>query len=175
MGTVLVTVEYGKEKRAAAEVLDCILPLDAGACVRESGFGGLLILETSLDPDFAASSVARSCSALVRGIVPVDLLVPSDLRAIEEASIRIAGKGSVAVRCRRRGSQLPPAMEVEGRIGRALAEHGFRVDLDDPDQVVRIEIIGEMTAVSIRSPRRSLLRRACGCKTDGQDAHWQGP
>ncbi|MDI9644521.1 MAG: THUMP domain-containing protein [Candidatus Verstraetearchaeota archaeon] len=117
-------------------------------------------METSLDPDDAALLAVDPNSSLVMGAVPVDLLVPSDLIAIENASVLLAGRGPrVAVRCRRRGSLLPSAREVERRVGHALVDHGCKVDLDRPELIVRIEIIGETTAVSVRPPTRSILKK----------------
>ncbi|MEN3054949.1 MAG: THUMP domain-containing protein, partial [Candidatus Methanosuratincola petrocarbonis] len=151
MGAVLVTVECDKEERATIEILDSILPLDVGASIRRCESRGILILETSLDPDQAAESIAGSLTRLVRSTVPVDLLVSSDLSEIEQALVpRIEAGSKIAVRCRcrRRGSSLPPPLEVERLVGRSLVELGCTVDLESPDQIVRIEIIGETTAVS---------------------------
>jgi len=159
MATVLVTVDYGKEVGAAAEILDCILPLDPGASVRRCGFGGVLVLETSIDPDRAAESIAGSLSRLVRGAIPVDQLVRSEISEIEKIAASRVGVGSrIAVRCRRRGSTLPSQKEVERIVGRRLTGLGCTVDLKNPDQIVRIEIIGEVTAVSVRPPNRSVFK-----------------
>lgn len=159
MATVLITVEYGKEGGAVVEVLDCILPLDPGASVRGCGFGGILILDTSLDPDRAAESIAVSLSRLVRSAIPVDQLVRSDLPEIEKIAVSRVRIGSkIAVKCRRRGCALPSPREVERIVGRRLTGLGCVVDLENPDQIVRIEIIGEITAVSVRPPDRSVLK-----------------
>ncbi|MEN3035372.1 MAG: THUMP domain-containing protein [Candidatus Methanosuratincola sp.] len=159
MESVLVTVEYGKENGAAVEVLDCILPLDPDASVRRTGFGGVLVLETSLDPDSAAECIAGSLSRMVRSAIPVDQIVKSEISEIEEiaaSSVRVGSK--IAVRCRRRGSALPSPKEVECIVGRRLKGIGCAVDLKNPDQIVRIEIIGEITAVSVRPPDRSVFK-----------------
>ncbi|MEN3017081.1 MAG: THUMP domain-containing protein [Candidatus Methanosuratincola petrocarbonis] len=159
MATVLVTAEYGKESGAAAEILDCILPLDPGASVRRCGFGGVLILETSIDPDRAAESIAGSLSRLVRSAIPVDQLVRSEISEIEKSVASRVGIGSkIAVRCRRRGSALPSQKELERTVGSRLTGLGCTVDLKNPDQIVRIEIIGEVTAVSVRPPKRSVYK-----------------
>jgi len=159
MATFLITAEYGKEGGAAAEVLDCILPLDPGASVRSCGFGGVLLLEASLDPDRVAESIRGSLCRLVRSIVPVDQLVRSDLSEIEKAvASRAEGGSKIAVRCRRRGSSLPSPREVERIVGRRLKGLGCFVDLKNPDQIVRIEIIGEVTAISVRPPNRSVFK-----------------
>jgi len=159
MATVLITVEYGKEDGAAVEVLDCILPLDPGASVRRCGFGGVLFLETSLDPCRAAESIEVSLCRLVRSIIPVDELVRSDLSEIEKAVASIVEVGSkIAVKCRRRGSSLPSKGEVERLVGRRLTGLGCVVDLKNPDKIARIEVIGEVTAVSVRPPGRSLFK-----------------
>ncbi len=159
MATVLITVEYGKESKAAVEILDCILPLDPGASIKRSGFGGVLILETSIDPDRAAESIAGSLSRLVRSSIPVDQLVNSAISEIEKTAASLVRIGSkIAVRCRRRGSDLPSPKEVECIVGRRLACLGCTVDLKDPDHIVRIEIIGEVTAISVRPPNRSVFK-----------------
>ncbi|MEM2125374.1 MAG: THUMP domain-containing protein [Candidatus Methanosuratincola sp.] len=159
MAAVLITVKYGKEGGAAVEVLDCILPLDPDASVRGCGFGGILILDTSIDPDRAAETIAGSLSRLVSSAIPVDQLVRSDLSEIEKIAVSRVRIGSkIAVRCRRRGHVLPSPKEVERIVGSRLAGIGCVVDLENPDQIVRIEIIGEITAVSVRPPDRSVFK-----------------
>lgn len=161
MGALLVTTDYGKEVDAAAEALDCLLPLDPGAGLRETGFGGLIILETSLDPDKAADAVLGCTTAHIRSIVPIDIMVRTGLEGIASAVLPAVAPGSrVAVRCRRRGSSMPSSKMVEEAVGKALTERGAHVDLRAPDLVVRIEIIGEVTAISVRPPERSMYRKS---------------
>ncbi|MDH7556743.1 MAG: THUMP domain-containing protein, partial [Candidatus Methanosuratincola sp.] len=78
---------------------------------------------------------------------------------IEKIVASRVGIGSkVAVRCRRRGSALPSPKEVESIVGRRLTGLGCSVDLKNPDQIARIEIIGDVTAVSVRPPNRSVFK-----------------
>jgi len=154
MGFVLITVPYGKEEAAKLEVLDCVFPQDQNARFVEHGYGGLLLLDTALSPDDAAV-VLRDCpTSSVFKVIPVDSMVDSDIAAISREAVRLTGEGwrRVAAVCKRRGRVIASSSEVEAAVGRALKSRGHIIDLKNPDLIIRIDIIGERTTISVRHP-----------------------
>jgi tRNA acetyltransferase TAN1 len=81
-------------------------------------------------------------------------MVKSDLALIENAAVEIAVERIVpeeafAVRCRNRHSPLD-SQEVERILGATIVKTiGCRVNLKNPDKVVRVEILGGRTGVSV--------------------------
>lgn len=154
MPLVLMTVVYGKEESAKLEVLDCLFPQDPGARFLDHSFGGLLLLKTSLDADAAAQRLMDCPTGLVFRITPVDSLVQSEMDPICGEVLRLVGGGrqSVCVDCRRRGRFIASSSEVERKVGGSLKAAGHTIDLKKPDVMVRIDIIGECTTISVRPP-----------------------
>jgi tRNA acetyltransferase TAN1 len=155
-----MTVVYGKEESAKLEVLDCIFPRDPGARFLEHGYGGLLVLETSLSSDDATRILADSPTSLIFKITPVDSLVQSAMDSICSEVLRLVGAGdqSISVSCRRRGRAIASSSEVERQVGSALKEAGHTIDLEHPDLNVRIDIIGGRTTISVKTPAVFLVK-----------------
>jgi tRNA(Ser,Leu) C12 N-acetylase TAN1 len=154
MGFVLITVPYGKEEAAKLEVLDCIFPRDQNARFVEHGYGGLLLLDTILNADDAAL-VLRDCpTSSVFKIIPVDSMVNSDMATVSREAVRLTGGGRrrVAAVCNRRGRVIASGSEVEAAVGQVLKSRGHIIDLKNPDLIIRIDIIGERTTISVRHP-----------------------
>ncbi|MBM5805135.1 MAG: hypothetical protein FJZ49_03590 [Candidatus Verstraetearchaeota archaeon] len=154
MGFVLITVPYGKEEAAGLEVLDCLFHQDHNARFVEHGYGGLLLLDTTLSPEDAAIALRDCPTSSVFKIIPVDSMVDSDIAAISREAVRLTGEGRrrVAAVCKRRGRVIASSSEVEAAVGRALKSRGHVIDLKNPDLIIRIDIIGERTTISVRHP-----------------------
>jgi len=163
MGTVLLTLEYGKEEAGAIEALDVLMPHDPGAKAERPPFGGLVLISTALDPDAAAGIMAGAPTSYIRSVSPVDAVVPSEMGAIMEAvgeRLPRPATGTAAVRCARRGRAIGSSQEVERAAGDLLRRAGYAVDLANPSIVVRIDVIGGQTAISIRPPDR-FFKKGC--------------
>ncbi|HDI01743.1 MAG TPA: hypothetical protein ENF78_04885, partial [Candidatus Bathyarchaeota archaeon] len=62
-----------------------------------------------------------------------------------------------AVKCRRRGRAVKSSLEVEREIGQAIREAtGAEVDLERPDIVFRVEVIGQVAGISLVRARDTL-------------------
>lgn len=167
MGTLLVTVVYGKEGKARLEVLDCIFPFDSSASILEQPYGGLLLLETRLAANEAAMRLAGCSTSLIFKIIPIDAIVESDLGRISSEVLRLVPQDAsgVAVDCIRRGRSLPSSSYVEEEVGRLLKGRGNAIDLENPALVVRIDIIGDRSTISVRPPSGFISKR--GGTADG--------
>jgi tRNA(Ser,Leu) C12 N-acetylase TAN1 len=156
MGLLIVTAPCGKEEAAKLEVLDCIFHADSEASFIPHGYMGLLLLKTRLSSDEAAALVRDCPTAYVHRIVPVDLMIESDLTSIIEAVLRLMPKkpSKVRIECQRRGRFIRSSQEVESAVGSALKSLGHEVQMRSPQTVVRIDIIGEWTTISVGPPER---------------------
>jgi tRNA acetyltransferase TAN1 len=161
MGISLITVVYGKEVKARLEVLDCIFPYDPSASCSVQPYGGLLLLETELPADEAAARIAACSTSLVFKIIPTDCVVDSDLARICSEALRLVPEGAerVAVDCTRRGRALPSSHYVEEEVGKLLKERGNTIDLGNPALVVRIDIIGSRSTISVRPPSGFITKK----------------
>jgi tRNA(Ser,Leu) C12 N-acetylase TAN1 len=154
MGSLLITVDYGKEANARLEALDCIFPKDPDATCSPLPYGGLLLLETVLPSDEAAGQIGHGHTSLIFRVIPLDCKVESSLQIISSEVLRLVPPEAerVAINCVRRGRVLPSSHAVEKAIGGLLKERGKTIDLRNPASVIRIDIIGSLTTISVRPP-----------------------
>jgi len=172
---LLATCEVGKEEKAEVELLDALLRRDRAAEVVRTGFPGVLLVRTYLIPQEALELVRSMEMAYVKSIVALELIVPAELDAVKEACLRLAREEGLgpgvrfAVRCRRRGRALPSSHQLEIIVGKAIREAtGAEVDLEEPDVVFRIEVVGDLVGVGLerhhyfRSPLPPRLPKRAG-------------
>ncbi len=158
---MLVTVEYGKESGAELEALDCIFPKDPTAfCIRQP-YGGLILISTTLPSDEAAAMIGSCRTTSIHKVLPIDSMVESDLGKLCSEALRLVPPGSerVAVDCARRGRFLPSSQLVEEEVGRLLKTRGMTIDLVNPRLVVRIDIIGSFSTISVRPPSGFITKK----------------
>jgi len=154
-------VVFGKEKAAKLEVLDCIYPLDPNAHFLEHKYGGLLILETEIASDTAAKAIKNQPTSQVFKVMPVDSIVKAEVGSIVGEVLRLAPKSQsrVSVVCQRRGRAIASSHDLEVTVGSELKSRGHIIDLENPQLVVRIDIIGERATISVRSPAGYFIKR----------------
>jgi len=154
---LLATCLPGKEEKAELELLDALLLGGARDIrVRRTCYPGVLLVEAPLPPEQAYEAVRAMQMAYVRSVTPLQAVVRAELQAVVEASVDLALKSGLgpglrfAVRCRRRGKALSSSTEVERAVGKALVEAtGADVDLEEPDLIVRIEVIDDLAGICI--------------------------
>ncbi|MGC8936375.1 MAG: THUMP domain-containing protein [Candidatus Methanomethylicaceae archaeon] len=156
MGLLLITTPCGKEEAAKLEVLDCIFHADSEAEFLPQNYRGLLLLNTKLSSDEAASLVRNCPTAYIHRVIPVDLMVRSDISSIVDAVLRLVPQRitKIRVECQRRGRHITSSRDVEVAVGSALKTLGHTIDIRSPEAVVRIDIIGEWTTISVGPPER---------------------
>jgi tRNA acetyltransferase TAN1 len=154
-----------RERAARSEVQYFIGDLleDSGLKVYRTPISGLLAALTTLDPfdvihrlkEFALENAYQFRFAI--RFTPIEMCVPTSLeeivKATEELSAKIDESDSFRVTVRRRHTELGN-MEV---VNAAAAVISRRVDLDQPDKTVWIEIVGEWSGVSVLDQNEDIL------------------
>ncbi|NWF95332.1 MAG: RNA-binding protein [Candidatus Thorarchaeota archaeon] len=162
---LLVGCPRDRERAAKAEVQYFIGDLmgDDRINISITEISGLIMCWTSLDPfevvrrlrTYAEENPYQFRFAIK--FTPIERSVPTDLAHIVAAAQEIGSKvlpdESFRVTVRRRHTQLDPM-----KIVKAVAEvFHSRVDLDNPDKTVLVEVLGEQTGVSILRPEEDIL------------------
>lgn len=154
-GHILVTTKPGREETGEIEVLDCLLRYDSTVEVRRTEFAGVLLVETALSPQRAADLLRKFEMTAILKVVPFDIHVKTDIKDIVAAVVQLAtglvdSSSTFAVVCTRRGRFIDSSVEVERIVGEALAKvSGAKVVLGNPEFLIRIEIVGEVTGVTL--------------------------
>lgn len=130
--------------------------LDPSAQVVQAPYGlkGLVVVESCSDPDRLMRLIEEEVPEAERVIKP-DAVVRTEVDLILEAATRVSKERispheSFAVRTRRRAHGGFTSLELNARVGASVQQAtGARVDLEYPDKVVAIEVVGERTAIAV--------------------------
>jgi tRNA acetyltransferase TAN1 len=131
---------------------------DQTAAAVKTGIRGLIVARTALNP----CEVIEKFKAIIHErpyefryalrIIPVEKVVPTELEAIGAAAAELAGgmgeNESFRVTVEKRFTTLHSKDIVEA----VAAKISQRVDLDSPDRVLLVEVVGKFTGVSLIKP-----------------------
>ncbi|NIR87957.1 hypothetical protein GWO13_10570 [Candidatus Bathyarchaeota archaeon] len=157
---LLVSCSWGAYKRAKKEVLSVLKTLgDEKSVVRRTVAEGIIGVKTHLD----SREVIRELRKLFEKDpfilqqtlkwVPVDLWTRSDMDSMREAVAELKNKIRAGDRWRMTVERRRYTRYHKIEIIRELAELiDERVDLEKPDKILRIDIIGKYAGISILTP-----------------------
>ncbi|MCS7095188.1 MAG: SPOUT family RNA methylase [Thaumarchaeota archaeon] len=139
--------------------------LDSEAIVSQSphGLKGILIVEKCSDPERLLRLINEEVPEVERAVRPA-VVVPTDVNLILEVATslsreRIAPHESFAVRTHRRAHRGFTSIELNAKVGASVQQAtGARVDLENPDKIVSIEVVGERTAITILEGKTELRK-----------------
>lgn len=136
---------------------------DDSAKVWESGVSGLILANTRLEPREATRRLRDLLSErpfdfkLLRRIIPVEVWMETDLKKIEEVCAKLSESikttETFRVTVEKRRSRLRSREVIE-----AAARHvDARVDLEKPDRIILIQVVGGETGVSLLGSEKEIL------------------
>ena len=162
---LLVACPRDRERAAKSEIQYFIGDLleDSELKISRTHISGLLTCMTSLDPfdvihklrEFAMENPYQFRFAI--RFTPMELCVDSEIEFMREAARtlldKIGEEESFRVTVRRRHTDLEN-MDVVVAIA---SEFERKVDLDNPDKIVWVEIVGEKTGISVLEDENDIL------------------
>ncbi len=157
---LLATTARGNERQMIYEILYLLKETlgDQTAVAGKTGVRGLIVAKTALNP----CDVIEKFKAILHErpyefryalrIIPIEKVVPTDLEAIgqtaDEMAGQIADKESFRVTVEKRFTTLHSSDIVEA-VATRIQRH---VNLDKPDKVLLVEVIGKFTGISLVKP-----------------------
>lgn len=155
----LVTTIRGFEDRAASELREVLrAQLKTAAEVKKAEPGGVLMMSIDIPSKQLLEKVQETIKmqpwllGQVQRIIPIHKTVKTEIgeivQAVEELARSIRKKETFRITVERRHTDLP-THEI---IKKSAARIDRRVDLNDPNWVVLIEILGKLTGVSVLRP-----------------------
>jgi tRNA acetyltransferase TAN1 len=157
---LLVSHQRGRYGKARREILRTLKRLgDEHGAVERTDVPGIALVHTTLD----AREVVHRCRELFeQGFtfehaikwIPVDFWCEPELDTLrlhlaDIAGTQIAPDETWGMRVDRHGWQRYRTPQIVSHLARAIDR---RVELDHPDKVVRVDIVGERAAVSVLRP-----------------------
>ena len=126
--------------------------------VEKTEISGLVVAKTSLDPFEAVQKLrgmlreSPSDFQYILKVVPVETVVPTKLELIEKTAAELSGKigrdETFRVTVEKRHTELSTKEIVEAAAKRI----DRRVDLEKPDKIVLVEVMGGVTGISVITP-----------------------
>jgi len=160
---ILATTERINESKACSELWMLLRAAgDESPIVDKVGIWGIVVARTSLEPAEAVAKMREeylkkpeAIQALYR-VIPIQWLVHSTMEEIvktaHELSVAIGVDDSYRITIEKRRTNLS-SNELVTAIADPIER---RVDLDNPDWVILVEIAGGVTGVSVIHPRAIL-------------------
>ncbi len=157
---LLATTARGSEEDACSEIWYLIGDLgDREVKVDKTGITGLIAAKTALNPfdiieKFRTILKERPYEfRYTLRVIPIEKVVRTDLAEIEQAVKELAGKIGKAETFRVTVEKRFTSTPTEDIIEIAAANIQRKVDLNNPDKIVLIEVVGGLTGVSVVKPR----------------------
>lgn len=158
---LIVSTSRFREEEAQDEILDLLdLFGDQDAEAEITEVKGLLVAETSLDPLAVIEGLKKLVSEepwrvrYILRVIPVEVVVPAELEDIGEAAkalaARIGKKGTFRITVEKRHNTLE-SMDV---IKAIASEIDSKVDLENPEWVVLVEIVAGHAGISVLRPEQ---------------------
>ncbi len=156
---LLISTSRGNERNALSEAWFLLGEIgDREALVERTGISGLIVAKTVLDSFSVVEDFRRMLDErpgefrYILRVIPIELVTRSSLDEIKNAvakiSSKILEKETFRITVEKRHSEL----STKEIIREAASGIERKVDLENPDKIVLIEVLGGSTAVSIVSP-----------------------
>jgi tRNA acetyltransferase TAN1 len=160
---LLISTSRGNERNTCSEMWYLLGEAgDRAAVVERTQVIGLVVARTKIEP---VTAIERLGSLLLERpwefrytlkVTPIARTVPSDPKGIEDLAAELSGSlkkdETYRITVEKRRTSIPGRALIESiakRIDR-------KVDLDEPDKIVLIQILGEVTGVSVIPPNKIL-------------------
>ena len=157
---LLVTTARGNEEDACSETWYLLGEIgDSAATVDKTGITGLIAAKTAFNP----FNVIEKFRDMLKQrpwefrytfrVIPIEKVVRTELEDIEKTVTELASKinenESFRITIEKRFTQISTKDVIET----AAANIERKVDLENPDKIVLIEIVGKFAGISVVEPR----------------------
>ena len=174
---LLVTIQGHKDSYAGDELIGieeielALSSYEPVLYIKESQYPNVVLVELTMDPEEAVAILKEAPTTMVSKVIPIDMVVKTNIDAILEKTWAIAREkmnaGDVfVVRGDLRGRRYIESKEeliekVTNELIDKLDESLDPQSLDtkNPDWVVQIEVVGDDTGISILKPHQILKKK----------------
>jgi tRNA acetyltransferase TAN1 len=160
---LLISTSRGNERNTCSEMWYLLGEAgDRGAIVERTPVIGLVVAKTKIDP-VAAVEKLRSLLLerpwefrYILKVTPLMGVVPSDPQKIEDFAIELANSLKKDEKFRITVEKRKTSISGRALIEAIAKRIDRRVNLDKPDKILLIQILGEVTGVSLIEPDKIL-------------------
>ena len=155
---LLVSTSRFREEEAQGEILDLLDMLgDSDAEAEITEIKGLLLAQTGLDPFEVVHRLKELVASepwqvrYILRVLPIEVVVATKIDAIKQEAKGLGakiGSDSFRITVEKRHSPLESIEVIKAVAG----EIESKVDLEDPDWIVLVQILGGQTGISVLKP-----------------------
>jgi tRNA acetyltransferase TAN1 len=160
---LLATTWRGNEENACSELWYLLGEIgDSAPIVDKTGVAGLIAAKTAFDPFEAIEKFRKILHErsyefrYTLRIIPVEKVVHTDLSEIHQAATELSSKigedETFRVTVEKRFTETPTQDIIEA----TAANIERKVDLNNPDKILLIEVVGGLTGLSVIKPNEIL-------------------
>lgn len=157
---LLISTSRGNENNACSEIWFLLGEIgDREAIVDKTEVAGLVVAKTNLDPFKAIEGLRNLLKEkpqefrYVLKVVPIEIVVRTRIDEIRKAAAKLHNKilenETFRVTVEKRHSGISSKEIIEA----AVENLDRKVDLNNPDKIILIEVLGRLTGVSVIRPR----------------------
>lgn len=159
---LIISSSRFREEEAQDEILDILDMFDDPESESEiTEIKGLLLVQTALDPFLLIGKIKELVASepwqvrYIMRVLPIEVVVPSNLGAIKAAAKEIASKISNEDTFRITVEKRHSVLSSTDVISAVAQEIKSKVNLEDPDWIVLVEIVASQTGISVIRPNQA--------------------
>lgn len=156
---LIISTSRGNERNTCSEMWYLLGEVgDRGSTIETTSVIGLVVARTKLDP----IKTIRDLRVLLKErpwefkytlkLVPIQIVVEAQLQAIEQAALNLAGrigqKDKFRITVEKRHTDLSSKTIID-TVAKGIER---TVDLDSPDRILMIEVIGQLAGLALIQP-----------------------
>lgn len=160
---ILATTSRGNEKDACSELLYLLGQIgDSASAVGKTGVAGLIAAKTAVNP----FEVIERFREILRErpyefrymlrVIPIEKVVRTDLGEIQRVAMEFSSKIAETETFRVTVEKRFTTTSTQNIIEAAAANIESKVDLNKPDKILLIEVVGGLTGISVVKPSEIL-------------------
>ncbi len=157
---LVATTSRGNERPMCNELLYLLKDElgDAEPQTSKTKIRGLIVAKTTLDPFVAVEKLKAILKErpyefrYALRIVPIERVVPTDLEEIRRVSLELASKIGEAESFRVTVEKRFTALHTQEIVEAAANGVKHRADMNNPDRILQIEVLGALTGISLLKP-----------------------
>jgi len=157
---LLATTSRGNERPMCNELLFLLKEAlgDGEAATSKTKIRGLIVAKTTLDPVVVIEKLRVILNErpyefrYALRIVPIERVVPTDLEEIKRVTQELAGRIGEQETFRVTVEKRFTALHSKDIIEAAASDIKRKADLEKPDRILVIELLGALTGISLLKP-----------------------
>ena len=160
---LVISTSRGNEKNTCSEMWYLLGEVgDRGSSIETTSVIGLVVAKTKLDPVKAVLDLRQLFRErpwefkYTLKVVPIQRVVPAQITEIENGAVKVASEITQKEKFRVTVEKRHTPLSSKSIIDAVAKKIDRVVDLEAPDKILLVEVIGELAGLAVITPREIL-------------------